>query len=117
MDINNNNKLFYSSKLKFMKVFIYIYLFLNIIHLNVITEKQITIDLFNIIKLILILILFTFLNYLRKTSKRRIYKLIQIFLFFTIIYLTILISGNNNFVKIKTLIKYTNYINIIAYYQ
>lgn len=120
MSINYNKKLFYSSKLNFIKMFIYIYLIINIGQLNFIFEEKIINDLLNIIKLILAVTIFTFSNNLMKNSKRKIYRIIQMFLFILIFFLIVSISPNNQFTEIKSLIKslqYNNFMEIDNYYQ
>lgn len=122
MDINYTKKIFYCSKLTFIKIFIYIFFIvnININHLNLIFEEKMLIDLFNIIKLILCLIIFIFSHNLMKTSKREIFKVIQIFIFILICFLIISISGENDFISIKTMMNYTkhnNFMKIEYYYQ
>ena len=120
MSINYNKKLFYSSKLNFIKIFICIYLIININKLSFIFGEQNVNDLFNIVKFILTAIIFTFLNNLIKTSKRKIYRIMQMFLFILMSFLIISISPTNQFTEIKGFIKslqYNNFMGIDNYYQ
>lgn len=120
MYINSNKKLFYTSRIKFIKIFIYVYLILNIAQINFIFEEKMVVDLFNIIKVLILLMVFTFLNNIIKNSKRKIYKVIKVFLFISIVFLIISISGYNHFTRIKSLknlFEYNSFIKIEDYYQ